>query len=86
MYGDTITVRGRTRPEHADGRVRIQRKKGEGDWHKVATRALDDDGKYRYRWHTTEDDIDQGTPYKFRVRLPGHDTSPVHKVYVLFRE
>jgi hypothetical protein len=86
MYGDVIIVRGRTKPAHVDGRVKILRRKGESDWRKVATRALDDDGKYHYKWQTSEDDVDQGTPYRFRVRLPDHDTSPVHKVYVLFRE
>lgn len=84
-YGDDVVVKGRARPNHA-GRVIIQRRKGENPWRRVATRALRDGKRYRYVWHTDRDDADQNTPYKFRVRLPQHDTSRVQRVYVLFGE
>jgi len=40
----------------------------------------------KWRWHTHRRDADQETPYRFRLRIPGHGKSDVVEAFVLFGE
>ena len=84
IYGQDVPVKGRINRSHS-GTVRVQRRQRRQPWRTVARVALVQ-RRYRYVWHTTRDDADQGTPYKFRAVLARHDHSRTQKVYVLFRE
>ena len=75
VYGDSVPVKGRVEPAHG-GTVRIQRTQRQLPWRTVARVPLEG-GRYRFLWHTTRRDADQGRPFRFRAVLPDHDTSPV---------
>lgn len=85
LFGDVVVLKATVSPLHDEAVV--QRKApGSDRWENVDTVAINDEGRMKWRWHTHRRDADQGTPYEFRLRIPGHGKSDVVEAFVLFGE
>jgi hypothetical protein len=52
------------------------------DWARVATVDVSASGIARWRWSTTEDDVDNHDPYRLRFNIPNHGHSNTVRVLV----
>jgi hypothetical protein len=85
LYGDTVILRGRVSPVHAEAVV-LRKTPGEDTWERMGTVPISDTGKTKWRWRTRYRDAVQDAPYLLRFKIPGHGKSDAVEAYVLFGE
>jgi hypothetical protein len=88
LYGDTVYMRATVKPAHASQEANLlQQNPRSHNWRTVGRHIpISDAGKMRWSWDTTIDDANQNHPYHFRFRIPGHGTSDVTEVWIIFGE
>lgn len=81
--GDVVYVEAHhLSPRHAGEIARIWRLEPRSTWMKVARERVRDEGRLRWRWETTDDEIHNWTSWRLRYVLPGHGHSDTVKVRV----
>lgn len=72
------------RPTHAGDVARLWRLEPRADaWSPVAHVRVRPEGRLKWRWETSDEDIHNFTSWRFRYVLPGHGHSDTVKVRVI---
>jgi hypothetical protein len=87
-YGQTVYLKARVKPPHADLTAGVWHKGFYPDdvWEKWDTVPISDTGVMKYRWETTIDDGSQESWHKVQFRIQGHGKSTIVKVRVWLGE
>lgn len=85
-YGETVYLKGKVAPSHADLRAAVWHQDIYGDWSQVDTVAISDKGRMKYAWHTTQADGGQENPHHWQFRIKDHGKSNKVKVLVWLGE
>ena len=85
VFGDTVILKGTVSPVHGEAVV-LMKAPGDDRFRGVATVAISDAGRMKWRGHTRRRDAVQNEPYLLRFKIPGHGKSDVVEAFVLFGE
>lgn len=81
--GDAVFLRAVLKPKHAGEAARVWRARPHATWTKIALTTVHPEGRIRWNWHTTVQDVHNFTSWRFRFVIPGHGQSDIVKVRVI---
>ncbi len=81
--GATVFLRGRVSPAHPGFGEVWRRAPYSSRWERVGLMGVNEQGRIRWSWVTTEDDAVASAPYTFQFRVRRHGRSWAAKVWVV---